>query len=101
MCCCCIQDIYCATDDANIWEEDLESERNIRCDKTGQVVGATFNKLVERITSTRDHGELRVWSEWVWLQGVLISCCRSGVCQDLSVHLPGFCHSRQTTEEAD
>jgi hypothetical protein len=42
-------------DDANIWEEDLESESNIRHDRHGQVTGATLNKLVERVTSTRDH----------------------------------------------
>jgi hypothetical protein len=42
-------------DDANIWEEDLESESNIRYDRNGQVIGATLNKLVERVTSTRDH----------------------------------------------
>jgi hypothetical protein len=42
-------------DDSNIWEEDLESEHSIRYDKSGQVTGATLNKLVERITSTRDH----------------------------------------------
>ena len=46
-------------DDSNIWEEDLESESNIRIDKNGLVIGATLNKLVERITSTRDHGERR------------------------------------------
>ena len=46
-----------AADDANIWEEDMESESNIRYDKNGQVIGATLNKLVERVTSTRDHGE--------------------------------------------
>ena len=43
-------------DDANIWEEDLESESNIRYDRNGLVIGATLNKLVERVTSTRDHG---------------------------------------------
>ena len=48
----------CVLDDANIWEEDLEGETSIRYDKNGQVVGATLNKLVERVTSTRDHGEL-------------------------------------------
>ena len=45
-------------DDSNIWEEDLECEGSIRYDRAGQVVGATLNKLVERITSTRDHGKL-------------------------------------------
>lgn len=49
-----------ATDDTNIWEEDLESEKSIRYDKNGLVIGATLNKLVERITSTRDHG-IRTW----------------------------------------
>ena len=56
--------MYCPSlclcaDDSNIWEEDLESEHSIRYDKSGQVTGATLNKLVERITSTRDHGEGR------------------------------------------
>ena len=47
-------------DGANIWEEDLESESNIRYDsRSGQVIGATLNKLVERVSSTRDHGGWR------------------------------------------
>ena len=55
--CVCVCD-GCVLDDANIWEEDREGETSIRYDKNGQVVGATLNKLVERVTSTRDHGEL-------------------------------------------
>ncbi|XP_019852599.1 PREDICTED: ras guanine nucleotide exchange factor K-like isoform X1 [Amphimedon queenslandica] len=44
-------------DDCNIWDEGPDSEHNIRFKKTNElvVVGATFNKLVERITSVTDH----------------------------------------------
>lgn len=46
-------------DDCNIWDEGPDSEHNIRFKKTNDVivVGATFNKLVERITSVTDHGQ--------------------------------------------
>lgn len=45
-------------DDCNIWDEGEDMEFNIRFDKKkpGVVVGASFNKLVERITSVTDHG---------------------------------------------
>ena len=46
-------------DDCNIWDEGDDYETNIRFDKKrpGVVVGASFNKLIERITSVTDHGE--------------------------------------------
>ena len=46
-------------DDCNIWDERSDSEQNIRFDKKkpGVVVGATFNKLVEKVTSVTDHGK--------------------------------------------
>ena len=49
-------------DDCNIWDEDDSGEVNIRFDKKrpGVVVGASFNKLVERITSVTDHGKKRL-----------------------------------------
>ena len=48
-----------SADDCNIWDEGSDQEGNIRFDKKrpGVVVGATFNKLVERITSLTDHGK--------------------------------------------
>lgn len=48
-------------DGCNIWDEGPDCELNIRFGKrrSGEevVVGATFNKLVERITSVTDHGK--------------------------------------------
>lgn len=45
-------------DEVNVWEEGPDSEKNIRFDSRhpNLVVGATFNKLVERVTSEKDHG---------------------------------------------
>ncbi len=47
-----------SSDVVNIWDEGPDTELNLRLDKKrqGLVVGATFNKLVERITSSKDHG---------------------------------------------
>lgn len=43
-------------DTINIWDEGPDSEQNFRYDKKrGVVVAASFNKLVERITSSKDH----------------------------------------------
>ena len=58
----------------NIWDEDPDSESNLRFDKKkpGVVVGGTFNKLVERITSSKDHGECRVGN-------LDIPCCNGGL----------------------
>lgn len=41
-----------------MWDEGTDSVKNIRYNvsKPGLVAGATFNKLVERITSEKDHG---------------------------------------------
>ena len=57
-------------DDCNIWDEASDQEGNIRFDKKrpGVVVGATFNKLVERITSLTDHGE-KEWPRQTWKEG--------------------------------
>lgn len=46
-------------DDVNVWDEGPDSSHNIRFDKKNPslVTGATFNKLVERMTSEKDHGE--------------------------------------------
>ena len=45
-------------DDTNVWDEGPDSEKNFRYNvsKPGTVAGATFNKLVERVTSEKDHG---------------------------------------------
>ena len=42
----------------NVWDVGPDSEKNIRFDSRNPnlVVGASFNKLVERVTSERDHG---------------------------------------------
>ncbi|XP_064383914.1 uncharacterized protein LOC135332919 isoform X2 [Halichondria panicea] len=44
-------------DDTNVWDEGPDSEKNLRYNvsKPGTVAGATFNKLVERVTSEKDH----------------------------------------------
>ena len=45
-------------DTVNIWDEGPDSDANFHFDKKrGVVVAASFNKLVERITSSKDHGE--------------------------------------------
>ena len=53
-------DIHYLTDedDVNVWDEGPDSDKNLRYDskKPGVVSGATFNKLVERMTSEKDHG---------------------------------------------
>ena len=41
----------------NVWDAGEDSEKNIRIEPKRGVVGATFNKLVEKLTSERDHGE--------------------------------------------
>ena len=43
----------------NVWDEGPDSSENIRYDKKNAslVTGATFNKLVQKMTSERDHGE--------------------------------------------
>ncbi len=41
----------------NVWDEGEDSEKNIRVYPKKGVVAATFNKLVERLTSERDHGQ--------------------------------------------
>ena len=45
--------------DVNVWDEGPDSSHNIRFDKKNPalVTGATFNKLVERMTSEKDHGK--------------------------------------------
>ena len=45
-------------DEMNVWDVGPDSEKNIRFDSRNPnlVVGASFNKLVERVTSERDHG---------------------------------------------
>lgn len=49
---------FCIADnEVNVWDEGPDSERNIRIDPKKGVVAATFNKLVEKLTSERDHGE--------------------------------------------
>ena len=75
-----------SADDCNIWDEGSDQEGNIRFDKKrpGVVVGATFNKLVERITSLTDHGknESERWRErerekergTCSLQGFVLEC---------------------------
>ncbi len=47
-------------EDTNVWDESPDSEKNIRYNisKPGLVAGATFNKLVERVTSEKDHGTI-------------------------------------------
>ena len=46
-------------EDVNVWDEGPDSDKNIRYNssKPGMVSGATFNKLVERVTSEKDHGK--------------------------------------------
>ena len=46
-----------AENEVNVWDEGEDSEKNIRVDPKKGVVAATFNKLVERLTSERDHGQ--------------------------------------------
>ena len=43
----------------NVWDEGPDSSENIRYDKKNAslVTGATFNKLVQKMTSEKDHGE--------------------------------------------
>lgn len=47
-------------EDTNVWDEGPDSEKNLRYNvsKPGLVAGATFNKLVERVTSEKDHGTI-------------------------------------------
>ena len=40
----------------NVWDEGEDCDKNIRIDPKRGVVAATFNKLVEKLTSERDHG---------------------------------------------
>jgi hypothetical protein len=53
------ESIALVEDDCNIWDEGPDNEHNIRFKKSGpgegMVLGASFNKLVERITSVTDH----------------------------------------------
>jgi len=46
------------SEDVSVWDEGPDSDCNIRYNtlKPGTVAGASFNKLVERVTSERDHG---------------------------------------------
>ena len=43
--------------ECNVWDVGEDSGTNIRVDPKKGVVAATFNKLVEKITSEKDHGE--------------------------------------------
>ena len=43
--------------EVNVWDEGPDSASSIRIDPKKGVVAATFNKLVEKLTSERDHGE--------------------------------------------
>lgn len=43
--------------EVNVWDEGEDSGTNIRIDPKKGVMAATFNKLVEKLTSERDHGE--------------------------------------------
>lgn len=96
--------LYChlwgTIDNTNIWEEDLESEKSIRYDKNGLVIGATLNKLVERITSTRDHGILEAGRGMIVCVIANSSTSRSRVCQDISVHLSSIYNSREVVQKA-
>ena len=51
----------------NVWDEGPDSDKNLRYDskKPGVVSGATFNKLVERMTSEKDHGVCGCVCVWV------------------------------------
>lgn len=46
-----------AENEVNVWDEGADAATNIRIDPKKGVVAATFNKLVEKLTSERDHGE--------------------------------------------
>ena len=48
-----------AENEVNVWDEGVDAATNIRIDPKKGVVAATFNKLVERLTSERDHGKRR------------------------------------------
>lgn len=48
--------------EVNVWDEGSDSERNIRIDPKKGVMAATFNKLVEKLTSERDHGKCSMQS---------------------------------------
>ena len=54
---------YCAENEVNVWDEGADSEKNIRVDPKKGVTAATFNKLVERLTSERDHGQFAKHSD--------------------------------------
>ena len=41
----------------NVWDVGKDCGANIRYEPKKGVVAATFNKLVEKITSEKDHGE--------------------------------------------
>jgi hypothetical protein len=44
-------------DDASIWDEPEDDESNIRIsNETKTIASATLNKLIERLTSEKDHG---------------------------------------------
>ena len=48
---------FAVENEVNVWDEGDDSDSNIRIDPKKGVMAATFNKLVERLTSERDHGE--------------------------------------------
>ena len=53
----CVTVTVCfAENEVSVWDEGPDSEKNIRMDPKRGVVAATFNKLVERLTSEGDHG---------------------------------------------
>ncbi len=57
--------------ECNVWDVGDDCATNIRTEPKKGVVAATFNKLVEKITSERDHGESGTEEPRVMANGVV------------------------------
>ena len=57
--------MFVLENEVNVWDAGEDSVETIRIDPKKGVVAATFNKLVEKLTSERDHGKWTRQEEWI------------------------------------